>query len=132
MVTVGYEQARGLREKHETARGYQVSRSMTVPVALPRLYRAWADAESRGEWLNEPDLKVRRATRNKSMRLTWKDGATSVEVNFYAKGTGKSQVTVQHNKLATGAAGARMKAYWGRALERCREAVMGEGAARSR
>jgi hypothetical protein len=27
MVTVGYEQARGLREKHQTAKGYQVSGS---------------------------------------------------------------------------------------------------------
>lgn len=32
MVTVGYEQARGLRQKHEKPTGFDVGRSKTFPV----------------------------------------------------------------------------------------------------
>jgi hypothetical protein len=39
------------------------------------------------------------------MRITWPDGRTSVEVMFYEKGKAKCQVTVQHKKLSTAAAG---------------------------
>ncbi len=41
MVTVGYEQIRGLREAHETPDGCGVSVSKTLPVAHTTLYDAW-------------------------------------------------------------------------------------------
>ena len=47
MVTVAYEQARGRREPHQTARGYQVGVSKTVPVAVDALFTAWEDEVSR-------------------------------------------------------------------------------------
>jgi hypothetical protein len=117
MVTVAYEQARGLREKHETPTGYQVSRSKTVGVPLSRLFDAWQNARVRSRWLGGVKFAVRKATRNKSLRITWEDGRTSVEVLFYPKGGAKSQVTVQHAKLADAAAAERMKAYWGERLD---------------
>ena len=43
MVTVGYEQARGLREKHERPEGYQISVSKTLGVPVATLYAAWTD-----------------------------------------------------------------------------------------
>jgi uncharacterized protein YndB with AHSA1/START domain len=112
MVTVGYEQARGLREKHETPRGYQVSVSKTFGIPVTRLYRAWKDKAARLRWLPETALTIRKATPNKSLRITWAKGETNVEVNFYIKGASKSQVTVQHNKLPSLRQGERMKAYW--------------------
>ncbi len=118
IVTVGYEQARGLRQKHEKATGFEVGCSKTVPVPVSRLYDAWKDARERGQWLGEPGLKIRTADENKSMRLTWSDGETIVAVHFYSKGRGKSQVTVQHTKLKNKTAGERMKRYWGDALDR--------------
>jgi uncharacterized protein YndB with AHSA1/START domain len=117
-VTVGYEQARGMREKHEKPTGFEVSRSKTVPVPVSRLYAAWKDARSRGRWLGETGVKIRTAAENKSMRLTWSDGETIVAVLFYDKGSGKSQVTVQHTRLKNKTAGEKMKKYWGEALER--------------
>src|SRR5437588_3077023 len=48
MVAVGYEQERGLRQKHQTSAGYQISRSMTVAVPIDRLYSAWQDKKTRG------------------------------------------------------------------------------------
>lgn len=117
MVTVGYEQAVGLRKNHETAKGYQVGRSKTLPVGVATLFRAWSDAKTRAKWLKASGYTIRKATRNKSIRISWKDG-TNVEVMFYPKGAGKCVVTVQHNKLPTAAAGAAMKQFWGEQLER--------------
>ena len=118
MVTVGYEQARGLRQKHEKPTGFDAGRSKTLPVPVSRLYGAWKDPRVRRGWLGESGLKIRTAAANKSMRLTWSDGETIVAVHFYSKGRGKSQVTVQHTKLKNKTACEKMKRYWGEALDR--------------
>ena len=55
MVTVGYEQARGLRQKHQKPEGFEISSSKTVAVPLARLYDAWANARSRARWLRTPE-----------------------------------------------------------------------------
>ncbi len=122
MVTVTYEQARGLREKHEKPGGYQISVSRTVNVPLANLYKAVANEKSRSSWLPEVGL-VRKATARKSMRVTWKDGKTSLEINFLPKGDAKSQVVVQHSKLPDAKAAAKMKTFWGKALDRLREVL---------
>jgi hypothetical protein len=57
------------------------------------------------------------------MRVTWSDGQTSLEINFYPKAAGKSQAVVQHSKLRSAAAALRMKVYWGKALDRLRTLV---------
>jgi uncharacterized protein YndB with AHSA1/START domain len=118
MVTVGYEQERGLREKHEKPDGYSISASRTIAVPLADLYGAWHDKRKRGRWLSDDDFTVRKATANKSLRITWGDGTTSVEVNFVPKGEAKSQVAVQHDKLADAKAAERQKVYWREALDR--------------
>ena len=123
MVTVTYEQARGLRDAHEKPGGYQISVSRTVNVPLANLYKAVANEKSRSRWLSEDGLEVRKATANKSMRVTWKDGKTSLEINFYPKGDGKSQVVVQHSKLPDAKAAAKMKTFWGKALDQLREVL---------
>jgi hypothetical protein len=71
--------------------------------------------------LDEDGLVVRKATANKSMRVTWSDGKTDLEINFYAKDPKKSQVVVQHNKLPNARSAAKMKTYWSNALDRLRE-----------
>lgn len=40
-----------------------------------------------------------------------------------AKGAAKSQVAIQHEKLADGAAATRMKAYWNERLDALAEAL---------
>ncbi len=121
MVTVGYERARGLREKHQKPEGYEISGSKTVNTPLATLYKAWADQKARARWLPEKGIVIRKATSNKSMRITWVDGKTSLSVGFYPKGDGKSQVTVQHGKLPDAKAADRMKAYWRKTLDRLKE-----------
>ena len=123
MVANTYEQARGLREKHQMPSGYQISVSKTVEAPLAALYESWSDELGRARWLPGESITVRKATPNRSMRMTWADGQTSVEVNFYDKGKSKSQVVVQHSKLATADEGDRMKAYWKEALRRLEETL---------
>jgi hypothetical protein len=120
MVTVGYEQARGLRKKHETPRGWQASASKTIDVPVQVLYGAWSNARMRARWMRSERLTIRKKNANKSMRITWPD-ETSVEVNFYAKGEAKSQVAVQHSKLKKQADVVRAKKSWGEALGSLKE-----------
>ena len=121
MVTVLYERARGHRNKHQRPDGYSVSVSRTIAVPVSSLYAAWSGTK---KWLEAEPFTIRKATKNKSLRITWSD-ATSVEVMFYAKGPGKSQVTVQHSKLKSAAAGEKMKKFWGVALEGLRAELKG-------
>jgi len=118
MVTATYEQQSGLRDNHERPDGFQISVSRTFYVPVGKLYQSFGKEQARSTWLDEKGLLVRKATPNKSMRVTWKDGKTSLEINFYPKETGKSQVVVQHSKLPNATAATRMKTYWGKALDR--------------
>ena len=121
MVTVTYEQARGLRDKHEKPSGYEVSVSRTIKVPLGKLYKSVET--SRGMWLPDDGLTVRKATENKLMRLTWKDGMSDLVIYFSPKGDGKSQIVVQHSKLPDAKVAAKMKIFWGQALDRLREGL---------
>ena len=62
-------------------------KTITVPIAT--LFAAWNDKRKRARWLADPNFVIRTATANRSMRITWIDGKTSVEVGFFDKGTGK-------------------------------------------
>jgi uncharacterized protein YndB with AHSA1/START domain len=120
-VTVAYEQARGMRQKHEKPDGYEVSRSKTLAVPVPTAFTAWTDKRQRARWLKGAELTIRKANEDKSLRITWSADETHVDVNFYPKGQDRTQVTVQHRKLPDAAQGERMKAFWGEALDRLQE-----------
>jgi uncharacterized protein YndB with AHSA1/START domain len=117
-VTVGYEQARGLRELHEMPGGYQISVSKTIAAPAEALFDAWMDEATRARWLPDATFTARKATPGKSIRAAWADGTTSLDIQFYRKGENKTQVTAQHNKLAGGDEAERMKEYWRAALDR--------------
>jgi len=125
MVTVAYEQERGLRQKHQTPRGFQASASKTIAVSVERLFQAWSDPQVRRQWLGDEAIVIRKATPSKSLRITWSDGRTSVDVNLYPKGHAKSQVSLQHEKLASDEEVARVKAYWAQTLERLKALLEG-------
>jgi hypothetical protein len=116
-VTVGYERIKGLRAIGQRRDGgYEATKSKTMALPLARLYGAFSQKRIRERWLPGVEPTVRSSTREKYMRLNWPDG-TSVQLGFYRKGRGKSQVAVQHGKLPDQASAARMKAYWGERLE---------------
>lgn len=123
MVTVAYEQARGRREPHQTSRGYQVGVSKTVPLNVDALFTAWEDDASRRQWLGDEPITIRRATLAKSMRITWSDGQTNVDVSFWDKGPAKSTVQVQHSKLANRNDVETKRSFWRGALTRLADQV---------
>jgi hypothetical protein len=116
MVTVGYEQAKGLRAKHQRESGdFAVSVSRTIAAPAGMLFDAWADESERRRWLGDPAITIRRATRSKSMRILWEDG-TRVNVSFSGASRDKTLVAVDHEKLASAADVARKKKIWDAAL----------------
>jgi uncharacterized protein YndB with AHSA1/START domain len=118
MVTVGYEQARGLRAVYQRTNGFAANTSRTLDTPLRRVYEAWSDPQLRSRWLLDAPVEVRRATDGKSIRMTWTVGDSDVDVGFFAKGADKSQVQVEHSKLRNATAVAKQKAFWGDALNR--------------
>jgi hypothetical protein len=117
MVTATYEQARGLRDKHEKPAGYEISVSRTLNVPVSAVFRSFSDERRRASWLGEDGLVVRKSTPNRTMRATWKDGKTSLSISFLPKDTSKSQVVVQHSKIADAKSAEKMKNYWSRKLD---------------
>ena len=116
-VAVGYERIKGLREIGQRRGGaYEASRSKTMPVPVGRLYRAFTEARLRNRWLPGVKLTIRKATPDKSVRITW-DDETSVEVWLTPKGDARSAVAVSHRKLTSREDSARRKAYWGERLD---------------
>jgi hypothetical protein len=118
MVTVEYERARGLREKHQKADGFAAGASRTIGAPVAALYGAFKSAAARKKWLPDEKFTVRMASENKSMRITWSDGKSSLSVYFYAKGPQKSQIAVQHEKLGSRKELDHYKAFWSERLER--------------
>lgn len=121
MVAVTYEQARGLRDKHEKPGGFEISVSRTIEAPVGKVFKAWTDEKTRKNWL-PANFTIRKSTANKSLRISWKDD-TDVVAAFYPKGAAKCQVVAQHGKLPDAKAGAKMKEFWAKALDRLKAAI---------
>jgi hypothetical protein len=117
MVTVMYEKEKGLRDKHERPDGYSISVSKVVPFPINILFNFWNDDNRLSQWLVKDNFTVRSRHLNKNIHITWIDGKTNVDVNFYDKGKNKSQVVVQHNKLSSFDESEKVKLYWKGKLE---------------
>jgi uncharacterized protein YndB with AHSA1/START domain len=111
-ITVGYEQARGLRAPGEHADGFAISASRTIAVPVARLFEAFDDEVLREQWLSGADLRLRTATASRSARYDWEDGSTRVNVGFVDAGGVKSTVAVSHERLPDADTAEEMKAWW--------------------
>jgi len=116
-ITVRYEQERGHREKYQTSKGYEAGVSKTVASPLSDVYKHWNDQVLRTKWLTDAVVDITTSNKNKSMRIKWADGYSNLEVYFYPKGENKTQVVVQHTKLANADEVTNMKNYWKEKLE---------------
>ncbi|HEV3485702.1 MAG TPA: hypothetical protein VG106_09865 [Vicinamibacterales bacterium] len=121
-VAVTYERERGLRDVHETTRGFVANVSRTFAANVSDVYAAWDDARRRAKWLGRQKLTIRKATPDKVMRITWPDGS-SVEVYFATKGDAKSNVAVQHGKLKNASDVKEKKAMWAEAMGKLKALV---------
>jgi hypothetical protein len=111
-VTINYERARGLRAVGEHDNGFTVTASKTVAAPVERLYEAFVDESLRASWLPDGRLSERTATRPRSARFDWGDGATRVNVAFVDKGGSRSTAALSHERLPDAEEAERMKAYW--------------------
>ncbi|HJU64728.1 MAG TPA: hypothetical protein VJ596_03585 [Gemmatimonadaceae bacterium] len=117
MVTVGYERIKGLRARGQRRDGsYEANKSRTYNVPVETLFDAWADATVRRRWMSGASVKVRTASRPKSMRIEVGEGGI-VAIGFTPKGKSKSSVAVQHTKIRDRETADRLKQYWSERLD---------------
>jgi hypothetical protein len=112
MVTVQYEQEIKGRKKHETSKGYQISKSKTLLSPVAKIFNAVLFSAERKIWLKHYDFTITKSTKNKSIRGKWIDGKTNIEFQFYQKDKNKSRIVVQHNRISSASEADKMKTYW--------------------
>lgn len=111
-ITVGYEQARGLRQVLEHADGFATSISRTVNVKLGALYDVFSEEAKR---LEQTGHGVRRSKDGKTLRVDLDDGS-KLEMNLSGKGD-RSQVNVSHRRLKSAKQAKEAKAFWRTTLD---------------
>jgi uncharacterized protein YndB with AHSA1/START domain len=131
MVTVTYEQQRGLRKLYEQPEGFQVSAGKTIAAPAVTLYKAWTEARTRRRWLADATFTTTTATPGKSLRIKWGKDAGRLDVTFYPRGEAKTQITIQHSHLPSAAQAGRMKKFWKERLEELKN-VLEDSRARPR
>jgi hypothetical protein len=123
MVAVGYERAIGRRVQNQRNDGYSVSVSRTLEAPAVTVFRAFHDAHQRARWLDAAPFTIRTARAPRTLRVTWEDGRSHLLVTCTAKSAKRSQVEIEHSRLESAAAAARMKARWSKNLEKLRGAL---------
>lgn len=117
LLTTTYEWNRGLKQRGEKKDGFEISVSKTFQAPVLLLYQSWTDEMLREKWLPGKKIMIRKATENKSLRITWEEDSTSVSVELYIKAAGKTQMVVQHMKITGAEQADARKQYWSERLE---------------
>lgn len=111
-LTVAYEQARGMRAPGQRADGtYSVSASKTANASLDEVFAAVQDDDARSRWLGDYAVKVRTVRAGKSITAAWEDGSRLM-FWFDAKGAGKTQFGVAHERIGEARQADEMKGFW--------------------
>lgn len=116
MVTVQYEQEIKGRKKHETLKGYQISKSKTLSFSVSKIFNAVQSSSERKNWLKDFGLTITKSTKNKSIRGKWIDRKTNIEFQFYPKDKNKTQIVVQLNRIFSASEADKMKIYWEKSI----------------
>ena len=103
-VTVSYERARGLRDVHETARGFEAGASRTIALPAAELFAQMH------ERMTAEAVGVRTATPPRQARYELPEGRMHLVVE--PRGEDRATVFLVHHKLPDGDAVARHKARW--------------------
>lgn len=140
-VTVEFERARGLREIHETTKGFVASVSRTMAAPVGAVFRAFAEPESLKAWFTahaKVDFReggqystsdgatgvYKRIQPDRRILFTWShpDHAegSQVEVRFEPLGPDKCRVVLTHSQIANGSDRDGLKAHWVGSLDALR------------
>jgi hypothetical protein len=113
MIAVQYERDHGMREINQKCTGeFSLSKSATLDLPVSKIYAAWEAPKSRAAWLSGDLLQVTTANPDKNIRGKWSNGTSAIEVRFYPKTKNKTQIVVDHGKLAGVKDVARWKKFW--------------------
>jgi uncharacterized protein YndB with AHSA1/START domain len=123
LVTLGYEQDRGIRQKHQRGLRFEVDRSKTLTAPLDVVWAAWRDPFTVARWLPDIAFQTEKETPNRILHLNWPD-ATHVVVTFSEK-AGKTKVAISHERLRDSADVERLQEFWSGALERLKDVLAG-------
>ncbi len=111
-ITVSYERARGMRATHQMADGYSVSATRSVAAPPEQALAAFTDATSRERWLPGAPLSARPTRAARTARFDWQDPPSRVVVTTSSRDSGKTAVTVSHERIKDADDAARLKASW--------------------
>jgi uncharacterized protein YndB with AHSA1/START domain len=123
MITVGYERMLGRRVQNQRTDGWSISVSRTLEAPAAAVFRAFHDARRRARWLGATKFTIRTARAPRTLRVTWEDGRSHLLVTCTPKGAARCVVEVEHTRLASASAAARMKTRWAGLLGRLRESI---------
>ncbi len=112
MITVGYEQKRGLRAVGQKTDGFAANASKTFCLPLASVYRAFVDSRLRCRWLGQHELRISTASKDKTIRIAWLRPDSRVAVDFYGKGENKCLVQIEHSRLPNASTRTRTKRFW--------------------
>jgi hypothetical protein len=124
-VTVGYERARGMRAKHETTRGVEVSVSKTVAAPPAVVWTAVADPASLAGWAGPEPVEARARGSKDGVRVRYDvpGDRTRFGIFLEPKGETRTVVTVVHVRLSGPDAVAERRAAWRERLGRLAASV---------
>lgn len=88
------------------------SANKTVAAPLDRAFAAFTEPKLRQRWLPGAQLRERTSPRGRSARFDREDGAMRVLVGFDAKGAGKPQPALGHERRSDAGAAQQMKTFW--------------------
>jgi hypothetical protein len=120
-VTVGYEKARGMRPTRPQPGAFGATVSRTIRADASTISDAFTDESIRARWLADAPISVRTSKRGKSARFDWADPPSAVAYNMMAKGDGKTQLSLGHERLPDAAAAERIKGMWRERLTALKE-----------
>lgn len=122
-ITVAYEQHTGRRAPGQTADGFQVSTSATMPGTPETFMRRWQGSMDAPDTLKQAAYADGPKTTVTAKWHHWRAGfagGSRVSVSATQKHTGTILVTIAHTKLPDAAAAALWRDYWQDALRKLR------------
>lgn len=122
-VTVGYERARGMRARHETTSGFQVSVQKTIAASADQIGRAFMQTRRRNRWLDVGTLSARTTKPGRSVADFDAVDGSRVTIYLVPRSKDRTAAQVVQTKMASTAKVATQRAFWRARLQALAEVL---------